>query len=201
MSTFKQYLSESVKSYDYKIKIAGEPKDIDTNKLETALGKFELAKLSAGKKTPIQTMPLDFPQLSNESVTIWDVTTNYPATSRELQEYLSTYMNIPQTHIVVRKPNEPTEEYQEQMQVASQSEYKNKLQDIEMSDAPKVNAEEFHSTKANMSLLKELMKNKEEIEYAEKPKVEQEIQSKEEKGTPSPFSKPTNPHPDPKRKK
>tara|TARA_R100000008_G_scaffold59629_1_gene37322 strand:- start:79 stop:684 length:606 start_codon:yes stop_codon:yes gene_type:complete len=201
MSTFKQYLTESVKSYDYKIKIAGEPKDIDTNKLETALGKFELAKMSAGKKTPIQTMPLDFPQLSNESVTIWDVTTNYPATSRELQEYLSTYMNVPQTHIVVRKPNEPTEEYQEQMQVAKNSEYKNKLLDLEMKDSPKVNAEDFHSTKANMSLLKELMKNKKEIEYEEKPKVEQEVQSKEEKGTPSPFSKPTNPHPDPKRKK
>ena len=201
MSTFKQYLTESVKSYDYKIKIAGEPKDIDTNKLETALEKFELAKMSAGKKTPIQTMPLDFPQLSNESVTIWDVTTNYPATSRELQEYLSTYMNIPQTHIVVRKPNEPTEEYQEQMQVAKNSEYKNKLLDLEMKDSPKVNAEDFHSTKANMSLLKELMKNKKEIEYEEKPKVEQEVQSKEEKGTPSPFSKPTNPHPDPKRKK
>mgnify|MGYP001246679665 CR=1 FL=1 len=198
MSTFKQYLTESAKSYDYKIKIAGEPKDIDTNKLETALGKFELAKLSAGKKTPIQTMPLDFPQLSNESVTIWDVTTNYPATSRELQEYLSTYMNIPQTHIVVRKPNEPTEEYQEQMQVASQSEYKNKLQDIEMSDAPKVNAEEFHSTKANMSLLKELLKDREEDK--DMPKENPNIQSKEEVATPSPFTKSTNPHPDPARK-
>ena len=197
MSTFKQYLTESVKSYDYKIKIAGEPKDIDTNKLETALGKFELAKLSAGKKTPIQTMPLDFPQLSNESVTIWDVTTNYPATSRELQEYLSTYMNIPQTHIVVRKPNEPTEEYQEQMQVASQSEYKNKLQDIEMSDAPKVNAEEFHSTKANMSLLKELLKDREENKDI--PKEKENITTKEDESAMSPLTKSTNPHPDPKR--
>ncbi len=198
MSTFKQYLTESVKSYDYKIKIAGEPKDIDTNKLETALEKFELAKMSAGKKTPIQTMPLDFPQLSNESVTIWDVTTNYPATSRELQEYLSTYMNIPQTHIVVRKPNEPTEEYQEQMQVASQSEYKNKLQDIEMSDAPKVNAEEFHSTKANMSLLKELLKDREVNK--DQPKEKENATTKEDEAAMSPLSKASNPHPDPKRK-
>ena len=201
MSTFKDYLTESTKSYDYKIKIAGEPKDIDKNALETALQKFDLASMSAGKSTPIMSLPLDFPRLSNEQVTIFDVTTNYPESPRVMHEYLSDLLRIPMTHIVVRKPNEPTEEYQEQMQVASQSEYKNKLQDIEMSDAPKVNAEEFHSTKANMSLLKELMKNKEEIEYAEKPKVEQEVQSKEEKGTPSPFSKPTNPHPDPKRKK
>ena len=189
MSTFKEYLTESVKSYDYKIKVAGDIDKDFSNKLETALQKFEVAKMSAGKKTPIMTMPLDFPYLSNESITIFDVTTNYPATTREMQEYIGTYMNVPQTHIVIRKPGEPTEEYQEQMQVAKNSEYKNKLQDIEMSDAPKVKAEEFHSSEANMSLLKELMKNKSNIEYAEKPKPEQDVQSKVEE---NPAASPIN---------
>ena len=198
MSTFKQYLSESAKSYDYKIKVAGDSKDIDKNRLETALQKFELAKMSAGKTTPIMTLPLDFPSLSNESVTIFDVTTNYPASAREMKEYIGTYMNIPQTHIVVRKPGEPTEEYQEQMQVAKQSEYKNKLQDIEYKDAPKVNAEEFHSTKANMSLLKELLKDREANKDI--PKEKENIQSKEDAPAESPLTKSTNPHPDPKRK-
>ena len=151
MSTFKEYLTESTKSYDYKIKIAGEPKDIDKTRLETALQKFELAKMSAGKSTPIQSLPLDFPALSNEAVTIFDVTTNYPAAVREMKEYIADYLNISPAMIVVRKPNEPSEEYQEQMQVAKQSEYKNKLQDIEYKDAPKVTAKEFHSTEANMS--------------------------------------------------
>ena len=158
MSTFKQYLTESVKSYDYKIKIAGAPKDIDANRLETALAKFEVAKMSAGKSTPIQSLPLDFPALSNESVTIFDVTTNYPASVREMKEYIADYMKISPAHVVVRKPGEPTEEYQEQMQVAKNSEYKNKLLDLEMQDSPKVNAEDFHSTKANTSLLKNYLK-------------------------------------------
>jgi hypothetical protein len=166
--------------------------------METALQKFELAKMSAGKKTPIMTMPLDFPALSNEEVTIYDVTTNYPASPREMKEYIGTYMNLPQTHIVVRKPNEPSEEYQEQMQVAKKSEYVNKLRDIEYKDAPKVNAEEFHSTKANMSLLKELLKDREEDK--DMPKENPNIQSKEEVATPSPFTNSTNPHPDPARK-
>ena len=149
------------------------------------------------------TQPLDFPMLSNEQVTIFDVTTNYPSTSREMKEYLSDIMRIPATHIVVRKPNEPTEEYQMQMDVAKKSEYANKLHDIEYKDAPKVNAEDFHSTKANMSLLKELLKDREahalNMEVGKDNKT-QELQSKEEEGTPSPFSKATNPHPDPKRK-
>ena len=146
------------------------------------------------------TMPLDFPMLSNEEVTIFDVTTNYPVSVRELKEYLSDRMRIPATHIVVRKPGEPTEEYQDQMQV--KSEYKNRLQDLEYSDAPKVNAEDFHSTKANMSLLKELLKDREskyEVEKGSDNKV-QDTQSNEEQATPSPLTKSTNPHPDPKRK-
>ena len=199
MSTFQQYLTESSKSYDYKIKICGEPKDIDSNRLETALQKFEVAKMSAGKKTPIQSLPLDFPALSNESVTIWDVTTNYPASVREMKEYLADYMNISPAHVVVRKPNEPTEEYQEQMEVAKTSEYKNKLLDIEMTDSPKVNAEDFHSTKANMSLLKELLKDREVNK--DHPKEKENVSTKEDDKAESPLTKSTNPHPDPKRKK
>ena len=201
MSTFKDYLTESTKSYDYKIKVAGTIADDFKNRMETALQKFELAKMSAGKKTPIMTMPLDFPMLSNEEVTIFDVTTNYPVAVNTLKEYLADYMNMNASLIVVRKPGEPTEEYQAQMQV--KSEYANKLYDIEYKDAPKVNAEDFHSTKANMSLLKELLKDREahalNMEVGKDNKT-QELQSNEEKGTPSPLSKASNPHPDPKRK-
>ncbi len=201
MSTFATYLTESTKTYEYKVKIAGDiDKDFAT-RMETCLQKFEVAKMSAGKKTPIQSLPLDFPALSNESVTIFDVTTNYPSAVREMQEYLADYMRISPACVVVRKPGEPTEEYQEQMAVAGKSEYKNKLQDIEMSDAPKVNAEDFHSTKANMSLLKELLKDKKPQEGVKQElKDIKGITTKEDEAAMSPLSKSTNPHPDPKRK-
>ena len=195
MSTFTQYLAESSKSYDYKIKVAGEISDDFGTRMETALQKFEVAKMSAGKKTPIMTMPLDFPQLSNEEVTIWDVTTNYPASSHVMKEYLSDYMGVSANKIVVRKPGEPTEEYQDQMQVAKNSEYKNKLLSLDYQDAPKVKPEEFHSTKANMSLLKELLKDRDKNKTKDHPKEKENAQSKEEKGTPSPLSKVKNPKP------
>ena len=181
MSTFKDYLTESAKSYDYKIKVAGVLADDFASKLESALAKFEVAKMSAGKKTPIMTMPLDFPHLSNEEVTIFDVTTNYPASSGVMKEYLSDYLGVNASKIVVRKPGEPTEEYQE----PKQGEYETKLTDAEYKDAPKVNAEDFHSTKANMGLLKELLKDREANK--DQPKEKENIQSKEEKGSPSPI--------------
>ena len=165
--------------------------------METACQKFEVQKLSAGKKTPIQSLPLDFPALKNESVTIYDLKTSYPVAVRELKEYIADYMKISPASVVVRKPGEPTEEYQEQIANATKSEYKNKLHDIEYKDAPKVNAEDFHSTKANMGLLKELLKNREKNDD---PKEKENILSKEDAPADSPLTKATNPHPDPKRK-
>ena len=198
MSTFTQYLTESTKSYDYKIKIAGEPKDIDKNALETALQKFDLAKMSAGKSTPIQSVPLDFPQLKNETVTIFDVTTNYPASVREMKDYLSVYLNINNSMIQVRKPGEPSEEYQNQMELEKTSEYRTRPLDLEYSEHAKVDPADFHSSKANMSLLKELLKDRKDNK--DQPKEKENATPKEDQPSESPLTKSTNPHPDPKRK-
>ena len=200
MITFAKYLTESTKTYEYKVKIAGDIDKDFGSRMETALQKYEVQSLSAGKKTPIQSLPLDFPALSNESVTIFDVTTNYPTAVREMQEYLADYMNISPAMIVVRKPGEPTEEYQNEMEATKKSEYKSKLDDIEYKDAPKVNAEEFHSSKANMSLFKELLKDKVPQEFEKTEKAETGATTKEDEKADSPLTKSTNPHPDPKRK-
>ena len=199
MSTFTKYLTEATKTYEYKVKIAGDIDKDFSSRMETACQKFELKKLTAGKKTPIQSLPLDFPQLKNESVTIFELTTSYPVAVNELREYIADYMRISPACVVVRKPGEPSEEYQEQIANATNSEYKNKLNDIEYKDAPKVNAEDFHSTKANMSLLKELLKDR-ELNKEETPKEKENITTKEDAPADSPLTKSTNPHPDPKRK-
>jgi len=199
MSTFAKYLTESTKTYEYRVKIAGDIDKDFASRLETACQKFEVQKLSAGKKTPIQSLPLDFPAIKNESVTIFNLSTSYPVSVRELKEYIADYMRISPAMVVVRTPDEPTEEYQEQIANAGKSEYVNKLRDIEYKDAPKVKSEDFHSTKANMSLLKELLKDRKKIEFAKTEKT-QEVQSKEDAPADSPLTKATNPHPDSKRK-
>jgi hypothetical protein len=203
MGDFTKYLAESHKQYDYRIKIAGEiDKDFAT-KLETGLQKFEVAKLSAGKSTPIQETPLDFPQFKNTNVTIFELTTNYPASVFEMSEYIANYMGLAKNQVVVRRPGEPTEQYQADMNIKKESDFKSVLQDVEYKDAPAVKADEVYGDKANQSLLKELLKARKEITHAEedtKNKEEKKLQDREEKGTPSPLSKSTNPHPDPKRK-
>ena len=192
MSTFTQYLTEAAKSYDYKVKVAGTIADDFKNRMETALQKFELAKMSAGKKTPIQSLPLDFPALSNEEVTIFDVTTNYPCSVNVLKEYLADYMNINASMIVVRKPGEPTEEYQDQMADAGKSDFANKLASVEEKfEKHPVKGEDHFGDKHNMSLMKELLKTRDrnlgEIEKGTDNKTQKQVPTEVDTKTGSPI--------------
>ena len=192
MSTFTQYLTEAAKSYDYKVKVAGTIADDFKNRMETALQKFELAKMSAGKKTPIQSMPLDFPALSNEEVTIFDVTTNYPVSVNVLKEYLADYMNVNASLIVVRKPGEPTEEYQDQMADAGKSDFANKLASVEEKfEKHPVKGEDHFGDKHNMSLMKELLKTRDrnlgEIEKGADNKTQKQVPTEVDTKTGSPI--------------
>lgn len=112
MKTFRDYLIESRRVYQFKLGFAGELPEGFDGKLETALGKFGLVKLSAGKKTPIQERPLDFPNLQNTEVTYFDAEVEYPTTQQVLAGYLGDVCRIDRGCIVVRSPHEPLELYQ-----------------------------------------------------------------------------------------
>lgn len=105
MKSLNEYLIESTKTYPFKIGVAGDIPDGFNEKLRTALEKYSIATLSAGKKTPIQKQPLDFPQLENQEVTYWDVEVKYPTTDALLREYLSNICTVDEANIVVRNPN------------------------------------------------------------------------------------------------
>lgn len=112
MKSFKEILTESKKTYEFKIGVAGELPEGLQDRMETALKKFGLLNVSAGKKTPIQERPLDFPQLQNMEVTYFEAEVEYPTTVQVLQEYLGKCCTVSQSHIIVRNVNEPQEQYQ-----------------------------------------------------------------------------------------
>ena len=112
MKSFKDFLTESNKTYEFKVGIAGELPEGCPDTMKTSLAKFDLQSLSAGKKTPIQERPLDFPNLHNMEVTYFDVAVNYPTTPQVLGEYLSQCCGINGGHIMVRTTGDMMEEYQ-----------------------------------------------------------------------------------------
>jgi len=86
MRSLKQYIMESVHTYNYTIKIAGT---IDKNFIDMFkynLNKFDPVEISEPTSTPIQKSPYGFPNLENESVTIIKAEFRYPATEPMIQQ-------------------------------------------------------------------------------------------------------------------
>jgi hypothetical protein len=97
MKSLKHYIVESVHTYNYRIRIAGE---IDDNKLDLLhhnLQKFSPVKISAPKSTPIQKTLSDFPGIENQRVNMIDAEFRYPATEpmvRQLAQLLGIDENL-----------------------------------------------------------------------------------------------------------
>ena len=113
MKQFVEYLTEAKKTYKFKVRVAGELPENYADRLESALTKYEIVGISAGKKTPISEKPLDFPQLQNIEVTHYDVEVSYPVTAFVLEQYLVTETGVGHSHIIVRSEGDPIERYQE----------------------------------------------------------------------------------------
>jgi len=84
MKTFKEYLTESKKVYDFRIKVAGELPESFQENLKASLGRCGVSKLEKVATTPIQANPLDFPNHPNSEVSIFEVVCDYPVTAPEI---------------------------------------------------------------------------------------------------------------------
>lgn len=110
MKTLKEYLAESKKVYPFKVKIAGDlPEDFEA-KFKTALEQFKVSGFEKVKTTPIQESPIDFPNHKNTTVTIFDISLDYPVTSPQITNIVSADLRIPESCVRVRGAleDEPT---------------------------------------------------------------------------------------------
>jgi hypothetical protein len=109
MKSFKEYLTESKKVYEFKIKIAGDcPKDCAAQ-MKLALAQFHVQSCSAGKGTPIQERQSEFPEHKNVGMTIFDVCTSYPATTLQIRDMVAERLGIAQANVKVRNLAEEKE--------------------------------------------------------------------------------------------
>ena len=77
---------ESVHTYDYTVKIAGEVDDMFIDMFKHNLKKFDPIEMSEPKSTPIQKDPYGFPGISNVPVTLIKCKFRYPATEPMIQQ-------------------------------------------------------------------------------------------------------------------
>jgi len=150
MKSFEQYLTESKKTYNFKIRVAGVVPEGFVDTMESALQKYDVINISAGKTTPITEKPMDFPQLQNMEITHWEAELNYPVTSHVLEHYLVQACDVTHSHIIVRGEFDPIEEYQGEVNTDP---YETKLETEDMGGE---SAQQEVAAPRIMDLLKEL---------------------------------------------
>lgn len=85
MRAFKEYLTESTKTYMFRVRVADELSKDRLDKVKKILDKYSLSAISEPKRLPIQQKTFGFEHLNNPEVNVVDVVTNYPCTPQEVQ--------------------------------------------------------------------------------------------------------------------
>lgn len=156
MKTFKEYLTESKKVYSFKVKVAGEVPEKFQEGLKTRLGRCGVMKVEKLSTTPIQESPLDFPELNNMEVTVFEVICEYPVTSPEIAVDIKC-MGLDEAKFRVRGAGEPTE--QEQVLANNEPSGEALLSDNDMDgSSTKIKHKDYFGDDFNKGFLKDLSK-------------------------------------------
>lgn len=193
MKTFKEYLTENKKVYSFKIKVADKlPENFQEN-LKERLERCKVAKFEKTATTPIQALPLDFPEHPNTEVTIFELICEYPITSPEVAQEIRA-IGIPDSCFRVRGSSEAIE--QEQVLADKEPSGEALLADPQFKEAAKVNHKDWFGDDFNKSFLKDLSKAaKERKKDGANAEYKISKQKQDKSGAVSPMSKIANPDP------
>lgn len=158
MKSFNEYLTESKKVYEFKIKLAGDFKK-GGEMIKSALAQYKVESCSAGKRLPIAETHSDFPHITNTNVTLFDVCTSYPVTSQQVRALVAEKCRCPIDSVKVRNLAETMEE---ELNHANDEKSGEALlsKDYETDSAN----QKLVGEKQKFNLLKELMKDKKTLE-------------------------------------
>ncbi len=120
MKNFAQYLAESERTYDYRIKICGETTTEFVKQLKSKLDQFAPVKMGDIKTTPVQIIPTDFPNFKNERVSMFDVSFRYPAIEPQIKQ-LAQIMGMDTNKIVMSTRDYNEELVKEYEKIADQN--------------------------------------------------------------------------------
>lgn len=108
MKTFKAYLTESARTYDFRIRIAGEVTSESIDKIKQVLEAYKLDSISKPKRLPIQESPL-FPNMGPTEINVIDIAVCYPANDAQVRALIAECGCFPAACILVSPTNSPFE--------------------------------------------------------------------------------------------
>ena len=118
MKSLNEYLTESKKQYDLRVKIAvplGEKVDPDIDdKMDVFFKRYNPDTISSARKLMTQTNPLEFASQGTAiDVYVIDAKLNLPVAPHVLQQQLVEYLSVPEYKLKVRNLADPLNELDE----------------------------------------------------------------------------------------
>ncbi len=157
MKSFKQYLTESKKTYGFRVKLAQEPSDDMVERIENHLAKYDLeGGVSAPKKLMLQSAPYDFPTLRGYEIYCMEFTTARPASAYQIGIELQNMLGCGDGMLKVRSDSEPLEQAEAEQDADKEAPVL--LADGEYSEAEKIDGADYYGDKYNTSFVQELLK-------------------------------------------
>lgn len=108
MKSFRAYLTESHRTFDFRIRFACELPDNLISKIKTVLEAYKLDSITKPKRLPIQENP-EFPNLGPVEIHIIDATFHYPCNDEQVRTLIAERANINLSCIKVTPKNSPYE--------------------------------------------------------------------------------------------
>lgn len=157
MKTFVQYLTESQKTYEFRIKIAELDPSEYMDRLESVLEAYGLESITKPKRLPITESNIDFPNIKNAQIWLMDAVFKYPAGSEQVRAIISERAQVPQNCVFVVPRNHPEVLWRENEGELREYKAGDAVLDKPLEDNPEGKKAGADYAKAH-SLLKELSK-------------------------------------------
>jgi hypothetical protein len=133
MKSLKQFIVESQKTYEFKVKLACDSDDLDMDRVEQAVSSFEPVEISKPKSLPYQKSA----EFSNSATQIQLITivTKYPSTPDQIRALIANRCNFQESNVIVRTAAQEVE-FENQLAVEPDDLVKEPIltQDYEKSD-------------------------------------------------------------------
>jgi hypothetical protein len=101
MKSLKQFIVESQKTYEFKIKLACDSDDLDMDHVEQAVASFDPVEITKPKSLPYQ-KSADFPNAPATQIQLITVVTKYPSTPEQIRSLIANKCDIHESNIIVR---------------------------------------------------------------------------------------------------
>jgi hypothetical protein len=104
MKHFRDYLIESERTYNYRIKFVGDVPSEFLKTFRQKLEQFDVVKMSDAKVTPVQPRTPDFPAFENQRLSIIDVEFRYPAIEPQIRQIVQL-LGMDPNKVIMQTPN------------------------------------------------------------------------------------------------